>query len=445
MAAAVLNNYDITNVPGSWEITKVNATISVSDYTGNFDGQAHGATGTATGVKGEALAGLNLGASFTNVPGGTANWTFTDATGNYNNANGSVQIVINKAPVTATAGSYSGVYDGDAHSPDACKVTGSYTGGLTCVNNPTSVGPNVGKGTVTPVMAAAVLNNYDVKLMNGAYSITQASSTVMVTCGVGPFTYNGSAQTPCSATVTGAGGLSQTLTVNYTNNTNAGTATASASYAGDTNHTANSDSKQFTINKANATITVTGYNVIWDGNAHTATGTAKGVLNETLSGLDLSGTTHTAVKTYNDTWTFTDITGNYNNTSGTVVDTIGAWTIDGYYQPVEWSTTTLVWNVIKGGSTVPLKFNIFAGTVKQTSTAAVQGASAELGVVGCGIPGLVNNVDTSDIDNTGATVLRYDGGQFIQNWKTAKAANVCYVVRVTAADGSTRDAYFKMK
>ncbi|CAA9358363.1 MAG: filamentous haemagglutinin family outer membrane protein, partial [uncultured Chloroflexia bacterium] len=41
-----------------------------------------------------ALSGLNLGASFTNVPGGTANWTFTDATGNYNNATGSVGIVI---------------------------------------------------------------------------------------------------------------------------------------------------------------------------------------------------------------------------------------------------------------------------------------------------------------------------------------------------------------
>ncbi len=47
---------------------------------------AHGATGTATGVGGAALSGLVLGDSFTNVPGGTATWTFTDTTGNYNNA-----------------------------------------------------------------------------------------------------------------------------------------------------------------------------------------------------------------------------------------------------------------------------------------------------------------------------------------------------------------------
>jgi hypothetical protein len=43
------------------------------------------------------LAGLNLGSSFTNVPGGTANWTFTDVTGNYNNKSGSVALVITTA------------------------------------------------------------------------------------------------------------------------------------------------------------------------------------------------------------------------------------------------------------------------------------------------------------------------------------------------------------
>ena len=57
------------------------------------------------------------------------------------------------------------------------------------------------------------------------------------------------------------------------------------------------------------------------GTAHTATGTAKGVLNENLSGLDLSGTSHTNAGDYTtDPWTFTDATGNYNNASGSVHD-----------------------------------------------------------------------------------------------------------------------------
>jgi hypothetical protein len=60
-------------------------------------------------------------------------------------------------------------------------------------------------------------------------------------------------------TVTGAGGLSLTPTPVYANNTAAGVNTASASYTygGDANHDGSSDSKNFSINKAN-TSTVAG-------------------------------------------------------------------------------------------------------------------------------------------------------------------------------------------
>ena len=77
------------------------------------------------------------------------------------------------------------------------------------------------------------------------------------------------------------------------------------------------------MNKANATIQVTPYIVTYDSNPHTATGTATGVGGVSLSSeLNLSGTTHTAVGTYTDGWTFTDATGNYNNASGTITDII---------------------------------------------------------------------------------------------------------------------------
>src|SRR6185436_13960762 len=77
-----------------------------------------------------------------------------------------------------------------------------------------------------------------------------------------------------------------------------------------------------TISKIDATIDVTPYSVPFDGTAHTATGTAKGVGGTPLAGLNLSGTTHTNAGSYTDTWTFTDVTGNYNNATGTVGDTI---------------------------------------------------------------------------------------------------------------------------
>ena len=104
----------------------------------------------------------------------------------------------------------------------------------------------------------------------------------------------------------------------------AGGCTVTASQAGDDNYYPAPDvPNAFTIKKAKATISVTGYSITYDGNPHTATGTATGVFSEGLSGLDLSATTHTNAGTYaTDAWTFTDVTGNYNNANGTVSDSI---------------------------------------------------------------------------------------------------------------------------
>ena len=80
------------------------------------------------------------------------------------------------------------------------------------------------------------------------------------------------------------------------------------------------------IDKADPTISVMPYTVTYNCNAHTATGTATGCDGNLLSlgdTLDLSGTTHTNANDYaSDSWTFTDVTGNYNNKSGTVHDVI---------------------------------------------------------------------------------------------------------------------------
>jgi hypothetical protein len=99
--AANYNNIASTTITDT--IAKADPTVNVSGYTCVYDGDPHGATGSVTGVKNESLAGLNLGASFLNVPGGTANWTFTDATGNYNDKTGSVGIVITKATLSGVA------------------------------------------------------------------------------------------------------------------------------------------------------------------------------------------------------------------------------------------------------------------------------------------------------------------------------------------------------
>lgn len=53
----------------------------------------------------------------------------------------------------------------------------------------------------------------------------------------------------------------------------------------------------------------------------------------------------------------------------------------------------------------------------------------------------------SEPTSTGGTSLRYDStaGQFIQNWKTPTGAGTCYSATMTAADGSSITAFFKLK
>lgn len=91
-------NYNAAaDVPRTFSIGKATASVLVSGYTGVYDGLPHGASGSASGVNGEMLSSLlNLGAQFTNVPGGTANWSFA-GNANYKTASASVGVVITKA------------------------------------------------------------------------------------------------------------------------------------------------------------------------------------------------------------------------------------------------------------------------------------------------------------------------------------------------------------
>lgn len=187
---------------------------------------------------------------------------------NHSGNTGSTNFTISAAPVTATAGSYGPApFDGNSHPIPACMVTGAYTAGLSCVDDPSSVGPGVSNGSVAPIVSG-LTSNFALTPVAGSYSITQAPTTVTVVCPVPPVTYNGSPLTPCSATVTGAG-LNQPLTVMYSNNTNVGTASATASYAGDANHTGNSGSNTFKIDPASVTVTAGSYGPApYDGNTH---------------------------------------------------------------------------------------------------------------------------------------------------------------------------------
>ena len=153
-----------------------------------------------------------------------------------------------------------------------------------------------------------------------------------------------------------------------------------------------------------------------------------------VSGCSVSGF-DTTVGTHTLTASATDAAG--NTATKTRSYTVQAWTLKGVYQPVDMNG---VWNTVKGGSTVPLKFEVFAG-----STELINPAIATFSAKGvtCG----ADLTDDIEVISTGGTSLRYDSaaGQFIQNWQTPKSPGNCYKVTMTTTDGSSITANFKLK
>ena len=153
--------------------------MSVNGYSGTYDGNAHGAGGTVTGVKGESLSGLNLGSSFTNVPGGTAHWTFTGGA-NYQDESSDVAITISKATASVTPDSKSKTYGAD--DPE---LTGTLTGflagdGVTAIYSRTS-GETVDSSpyTITATLTPdGVLGNYAISYTTAKFGITPRPITV---------------------------------------------------------------------------------------------------------------------------------------------------------------------------------------------------------------------------------------------------------------------------
>jgi hypothetical protein len=249
----------ITTQPASQAVTyNNNATFSAAatgSPTPTIQWQQSTDSGaTWSNVPGAISSTLTVSAPAVSQSGTQYHAVFTNSCGNA--TSNAATLTVNKAPstTTVTCGAGPFTYDGTAQTPCSASVTG--VGGLSA-SLTVSYSNNTNAGTATASATFAGDANHDGSTDSKNFTIGQASSTASVTCAAGPFTYNGSAQTPCSASVSGAGGLSGSLTVSYSNNTNAGTASASASYAGDTNHTASSDSKNFTIGQASSTTSVT--------------------------------------------------------------------------------------------------------------------------------------------------------------------------------------------
>lgn len=133
------------------------------------------------------------------------------------------------------------------------------------------------------------------------------------------------------------------------------------------------------------------------------------------------------------------------------------WTLKGY--GVLAASKAGVWNKAKAGSTIPLKFKIYDGDGDKSKSKKDIAAFGALQVSCVDGSAVVNpkSVDLLNVTRKGFA-LKYRNGAFHENWKTTKALKAtvkvkgkkvpvltCYQVTMTAVDGQSLTALFKLK
>jgi hypothetical protein len=176
----------------------------------------------------------------------------------------------------------------------------------------------------------------------------------------------------------------------------------------------------------------------------------------TVSGYDTSVGTHTVLAS---------ATANEVTTTSAITYTVTPWTLKGFLRPLK--SGDGVWNKVKGGSVVPLKFTVHQGATKAKSIAVVTGFTSQL--VSC-TTGTATGEAVALTTTKKGFALKYRDGAFQKNFKTPKATLItkvvtkvthkgnktivktvkttvaaCYAVSVTTADGSSLRALLRLR
>ncbi|MFO0801580.1 MAG: YDG domain-containing protein [Gemmataceae bacterium] len=198
------------------------------------------------------------------------------------------------------------------------------------------------------------------------YGIVIASVTVTTTTSVtaANTTYTGSAYSGAVIVTVSPLAATGTTVLTYhddindvdlgtTPPTNAGTYTVTATFTSNTNaYTSSFGTATFTIDKANASVTISNYTGTYDGNSHTASVTIKGVNGETLASASKSGTNVSDSGSVS-----TSLTGNpnYNNVAE------------------EDATATLAINAKQITGSITAQDKVYNGSTAATVTTALSG------------------------------------------------------------------------
>lgn len=473
------NNYHITFVPGKLTVTPAPLTITANDadkvygaplpqFTVGYDKFVLNET---SAVLGGSLAFASTATAASSVAGGPYTITPSGLTStNYHITFASGKLTVTPAPLVVTADNASKVYGAPLpqftvqYATLVNNDTPAQLGGTLGFTTSASQASSVAGGPYAVTPTGLTSTNYSITFKPGYLTVTPAP--LVITAASAQKVYGA----PLPAFTVGydtfvngdgPGSLGGTLAF-------ASSATQSSSVAGgpysitpsgltSTNYSISFKAGYLTVTPAPLTVTTADRQKVFDGLPYPFNTNPVTTTDVSYSGFVLSEGPSVLGGPLNFSQGATTLVGSYTNTAAGLTSTnysigyvpgkltILAWTLAGFYQPVDMSTGGMVYNTVKGGSTVPLKFNIYqstqANTNERTDVGAVKAFTAT--------PYVCTNSVTDDIEivTTGGTTLRYDttGQQFIQNWLTPKTPGTCYQVTMTALDGSKLTAYFKLK
>jgi hypothetical protein len=293
-------NYSTATASVTFTVDRATPTVTASGGAFTYDGNAHAATATATGVDGGPVSG-----NFTFTYDGSATApsqagtyaveaTFTSSDPNYADATGNATLVIRQATptVTVTAGAFT--YDGRPHQAGAAATGvggGPVSGNFTFTYDGSATAPSQAGTYAVEATFTSSDPNYAGAAGSGTLVLRQATPAVLVL--QAGFSYDGNPHPVLVSvlgartlqlgplTVSGAFPVSGTLAITYDGSATAPSQAGSYAVAmtftsSDPNFTDATATATLVIRRATPAVFVTGGPFIYDGSAHPATATATG-------------------------------------------------------------------------------------------------------------------------------------------------------------------------
>jgi hypothetical protein len=501
-------NYTLKNMTASTtaDITARDLTVSATGVNKQYDGNASASVTLSTDKLGSDIVTASYGsASFNNKnvgsgkPVSVSGITISggDAT-NYHllNTTASTSADITARPLTVSATGVNKQYDSNPSA--TVTLTSDQLGGDLLTLNYSSASfadKNVGSGKLVSVNGITIsgtdAGNYHLQNTTASTSADITRATLDISAVTDSKTYDGTTNSDKTPAVSGlkSGDTVTGGTQAFGSKNVLGTDGSTLAVAGYTVNDGNSGNN-YTVYTHTATGTITAKSLtvsfqandkVFDGNTNATIKSSPAALVGVVSGDDVTIGTGSASASFdtNNVGSGKTVTGSgftksggdagnyvFASPQGTTTANITAWNAQGYgfYPPVGADATHSIftaapgsapatkptgmeWNTAKGGSTIPLKFNVYAGTVEKTSLSDTFAATPfqATRLNSCTDATLEDPVDFT---TTGSTSLRYDTSalQWIQNWKTPTASSdTCYRAWVTFADGSSIEAFFKLK